>query len=359
MNTHSTTFRGTIISSVIFALAGCSGGASTSTSTLPVAAAAPQSHNRSMQVAHETGVAPRFLQLMHFGKSHILPAGKIGQTNDVYVSDFGTGAVEILNPRFSPIGSIVSGLDGPDGLAFDAQKNLSVANYAGATVTQYAPGQTQPSFTYSAGLSDPIRTLPPCWKWYIPCPPWPRWPSLPYPGPCIPCLFVVDYNGGNDGFVDVYGPGSNSIYYQYAIMGAPEGADADSNGNLFVSYNDPNTQTGGVEEFPAGKPPGEDTGIRLAFAGDLIVDKSNNLIVADQINGTVNVYQPGTTTPSRQFGGFTDPFHLALGKKGQELLVADPAAGNVQVLTYPTGKVRATLGSGNGLSDPAGVAVVP
>ena len=48
----------------------------------------------------------------------------------------------------------LTGLNGPDALAFDSSGNLYVANGDGTTVSEFAPGSTTPTATLT-GLNDP------------------------------------------------------------------------------------------------------------------------------------------------------------------------------------------------------------
>jgi len=107
-------------------------------------------------MADRTGVAPRFLQVLHFGHSVPQPARhKSKKLKDLAVSDFGTGAVEVLNGKYALTSTITTGLAGPDGDFYDGKGNLYVANDAGPNVTEYNKAESE-TFTYSSGLIDPV-----------------------------------------------------------------------------------------------------------------------------------------------------------------------------------------------------------
>src|SRR5579863_338536 len=98
-----------------------------------------------------TPVAPRA-----FAPSHARPIAALGK-NFVYVADAYANTVWIFpaSSGSSPVGSITSGVGGPQGLAVDAAGNLYVANPDNATVTIYSGGSTTPSLTLSQDLTVP------------------------------------------------------------------------------------------------------------------------------------------------------------------------------------------------------------
>ncbi|HEV3090014.1 MAG TPA: hypothetical protein VGX91_01075 [Candidatus Cybelea sp.] len=78
-------------------------------------------------------------------------AGSFDSSSDVLIYD-----ANAAKGTQSPIGSITTGIDGPQGMATDKNGNLYVANNYANTVTVYAPGQTKPHQTIADGLNGPV-----------------------------------------------------------------------------------------------------------------------------------------------------------------------------------------------------------
>jgi serine/threonine-protein kinase len=254
---------------------------------------------------------------------------KRGGKPDLYVTDFGTGVVEVLkNSNWANIGTISTGIDGPDGAFVDKKGDIYVANYLGADVTEYKSNDTQ-KFSYT-GVSDPVGV------------------SVDKAGN----VYEADYEGG---YVTEWAQGSDTIVAQCSVGGNAEGAAVDASGDVFVDYN---SSFGGafIKEYTGGLSGcnGTQLGVTLAFAGGMVLDKNNNIIVCDQLGPTVDVIDPPYTSVSGTLGsGYSDPFHVTINKAETEVYVADNANANVQVLSYPSGSNIITLGGANGLSDPA------
>jgi len=315
-------------------LAGCSGSGSSSMSPI-----VPSSHAMRQAVSRDmTGVAPKYLESIRLGGAHV-PAVRPNTGGKVLaVSDFGTGAVEVLNHSYTLIQTITNGLNGPDGDWYDQGGNLYVGNYGGTYIQEYAPGGSSPSFNYTSGLTDPIGV------------------STDESGN----VFAADYQGDQ---VVEFPQGSNTPSHACPVAGAPENVAIKENGAVFVDLN-LNAGGAGVVEFPAGLGScGNEVSLisSLGFAGGMQLDNHNNLVVEDQTCPCVDIIdKPNYNTVSSTISnGFSDPFHVALNRYNTLIYVADVGNANVQVLDYPSGTPVTTLGSGNGLSDPAGIAVHP
>jgi hypothetical protein len=286
-----------------------------------------------------TGVAPRFWAKIRIDSLHAKPATGT-PPGDLAVSDFGTGAVEVLNSSYAVEQTITSGLNGPDGDWYDAKEHLYVANYAGINVTEYNHDSTAVAFTYSSGLSDPVNVRTGAGG----------------------NVYVADYNSGSAGSVFEYAQHSNTVLTSCNTGLANEGIAIDGAGDVFVDGNNPNTGTGNIVEYKGGLSGCHGTTLTptLAFAGGMTIDKNGTLIVNDQLGPTVDLIKSPYGSISGTCGsGYADPFHVGLNHKQNLLFVADVSNANVQVLNYPACSLNTTLGSGNGLSDPAGVAAPP
>jgi hypothetical protein len=156
-----------------------------------------------------------------------------------------------------------------------------------------------------------------------------------------------------------YPPNSTVASNVCALPGNGEGVALDSANNLYVAFNSATTGTGQVEMFApgAGCIPTSNLGINVGFAGGVAFDSSGNLLLEDQFVG-VEVYPPGSTSPSQTFTGFVDPFALAFGVLQRRLYVADAGANSVTSLKYPAGTVANVIpGDPSGLT--LGVALDP
>jgi len=69
----------------------------------------------------------------------------------------------------------------------------------------------------------------------------------------------------------------------------------------------------------------------------------------------VDVVAPPYSSVTGTLGsGFQSPFEVAINKSNKQAYVADAARDEVQVLHYPSGTNITTLGSSDGLREPAG-----
>lgn len=312
-------------------LAGCSSNSSLGTSPI-----IPSSHGVRQAIVHDmSGIAPKYLESIRYGSAPVAKVLPDVGGKRYAVGDFGSGATEVLNGSYQLIQTITNGMNGPDGDWYDQSGNLYVANYAGIDVQEYAPGGSSPSFTYSAGLSDPINV------------------TTDESGN----VYVVDYLGD---FVNEYAQGSNTVINTCSIAGNPEGIAVGEHGKVFVAANF-SAGGAGVLEFATGLSGCHSTTTisSLGFAGGMQLDNNNNLVVCDQFVGVDIIKKPSYNSVSSTITGFSDPFHVALNRYNTHVLVADPGSALVYVDTYPGGSPITTLGSGNGLVDPAGIAANP
>lgn len=323
-----------VVASVGF-MAGCSGSGSVGTSS--VLPGANGIHSRSV-MRDGTGVAPQYLASIHFGSAVPAVRPNSGALKKLAVSDFGSGAVEVLNGSYVLTQTITNGLNGPDGDWYDENSNLYVANYNGIVVQEYLHGGSTPSFSYTAGLGDPINV------------------ATDEHGH----VFVADYNFGGAGFINEYKQGTNTVLHTCAPGGAAEGLAIGENGQVFVSYNN-SSGTANIAEYKHGLTGCNETvlNVTLNFAGGMQLDKNNNLVACDQTAGAVDIIKPPYNSVNSSITGIGDPFHVALNKSNSMVFIADLSNADVAVDNYPSGSSITVLNGANGLSDPAGVATKP
>jgi hypothetical protein len=313
-------------------LAACSGGFSGQLA-LSGTTTSSQSHAAG-PIASRTGVAPQFLSLLHFGHDVPRPDLKKGKLKAVAVSDFGTGAVEVLNRKYALTSTITSGINGPDGDYYDNLGNLYVANDVGINVTEYNSSGTLIG-TYSMDLTDPVDVT----------------------ADKSDNVYVADYGGGAASVIVFYPQGKNEPG-ECSTGLANEGVAVDRYGNVFVAGDNPSTGKGQLLEYVGG--PGgcsaTTLGATVTSAGGLQIDRYGNLIACDQDAGA-DIIPPPYTSISSTIA--SDCFHAALNKRQNLIFIAQPNDSNVLVDQYPSGTAVTTLGAANGLSDPAGVATYP
>jgi hypothetical protein len=307
------------------ALAGC-GGAGTSSATVPSTQPASSAATVPMREGTTYGVSALLHRAGSTHRAWMSPEAKSGK-NLLYVSSYNEGYVDIYKSKGSnqsPMGTITSGLNGPEGMAVDKKLNLYVTNTGNNTVTVYAPGSLTPSATYSSGLSEPAGVTV-----------------------------------GNDGTVYVsnldnsvveYPPGKMTPSITISIN-FPIAVALDPSNNLYISY------LGGVEEVPPGSSTGTNLGITLDAPGGIAIDKQDDIVVADQTLPGVKVYPQGSTQPSSTFATVDDPNPIAFNKKASQLFIGDPTHNVVQVYSYPGETLVNTITTG--VNFDAGVAVSP
>jgi|HubBroStandDraft_6_1064221.scaffolds.fasta_scaffold222076_2 DNA-binding beta-propeller fold protein YncE len=239
----------------------------------------------------------------------------------LYESDHDHNAIEIFrNSTWNKIGTITSGLKGPNGTWLDLH-GLYVVNTQGVKITQYTT-TTSPAFTYTKGIKDPVAV------------------TTDRAGN----VYEADWdNGGNAGFVNEYAQASNVVKTRCMVKGGVQDVAVDPKGNVFVDYTTP---FGGklVEYTAFAGCTHRALGAYFNFPAGMVLDKRGNLLVCDLYGPTVDLVAPPYNRVTPRFGsGFTGPDHVTINAQNTRAYVADFAAGTVDVFEYPTGKRLATL----------------
>jgi hypothetical protein len=212
------------------------------------------------------------------------------------------------------LGVITKGLSHPERLFVDNALAVYATNIGNNTVTAYKRGETRPSLTISTGIDTPTGL------------------TVDAAGT------VYCANVGNDS-VTVYPKGQTTPALTIPIAGSPEYLAVDASNNLYVSYLGGSKGTG-VMEFAPGSTTGKDLGLDLSGGGALEVDRSGNIIIADDYGFVIDFFPAGQTEPSRKIGlGGGAAFGLSLGQQEAKLYVSVESGGAfvVQALNYPRG----------------------
>jgi sugar lactone lactonase YvrE len=312
-----------LLVSATLALTGCGGNAGAS-GPIPLAAgavAAPDAHG-----TRAGWMSPR----ARSGKGLL------------YVTDNANSAVDLFDVKGSGqhiIGQITDGVDQPNGIATDSDGNLYVAN-SNNTLTVYAPGSTTPSSTYTQGLSLPIG---------------------------VAVRSVGRFAVGNlDGqSVTDYVPGSmapsQTISFSSLEGNSPYGLAFDGKNDLYVAAL--GYPTARAYELTKHSSTPSDLGIAgITVMHGIAVDRQGNVLIANQGGASIEVFPPGSSTPSQTItDGLEQPLLIALNKKQTALYVADAGItgnGTVRVYAYPAGTLVDTITFAR-FSIPFGVALSP
>lgn len=187
-------------------------------------------------------------------------------------------------------------------------------------------------------------------------------------------IAVSNYSttNGGAGSVSVYlnrqsEPSRNLTYGTDTVQG--EGIALDHQGNCFWSFNDPNTNSGYVVEFPNCNEPGSVIVSGIKHAGGVVFDQSGNLYYVDQDNG---IYQCFKTSNCKLWASnvtyhFGQPTNINFDYKEKALWLADATGYLWGIQLKGNGKCSDT-GKGGGLcvhqyqsvdGDPYGIAPEP
>jgi hypothetical protein len=222
------------------------------------------------------------------------------------------------------LGKISDGLQNPGAVWLDGKGNLYVGNDMTYTssVTEYAPGKTKPTRTYTNGI------------------------DLPFGGMVDSTdtmyVSVAGMKGRIEGGIAVFPKGkSQPSGFLTDNVYVPHGLAKDANGDVFLAqiYG----LASSVLEFPAGSSKSKvlpltdlDTG---AFLEDLKLDARDDIVVADANLNAVRFYPPPYKKQSMALtAGLSAPTALAYGHDGS-LFVGNEYvnASNGNVVVFPPG----------------------
>ncbi len=247
----------------------------------------------------------------------------------VYVADYLESDVEIYSQAGSSptaCGKITMGVSSPEGIYVDAKSTLYVANYIGSTVTEYPRAGKVPAIT--------ISTTAPPYDVFV---------------GVDRTLYVAEPTLDQ---VAEYAVGTTSPSLTLAINGGAYGMATDRRNNLYVSYLSNSDGVSHVEKFAPGATTGTDLGFTVSFAGELKLDKQNDIIIGDRNNNVIDIFPPGATTPSRTLAIAGKPVYFCLNQA--ETLLYVSALNQVQIFNYQSGAPVGSITSR--LRVPSGIA---
>lgn len=308
-----TVFRtAAIAAGVAISLAGCSNG-SQAVGPLPGAATA----SASQSSAHPG-----------YARAGIRPASVNGY---LYVADDADNVIKVVSNRgYRDAGIISAGIANPLGVTLDKSGNLYVANMQGGNVTEYSPGSTTPTFTYSEAMIQPNSV------------------TTDSHGN----LFEGDFRSGINGVVNEYYQGLNSAVASCEPgigLGGNNGVTGvavDKNGDVFVAYLTSGT-TGGVIEYVNGLSNcyAEPLPISFNYPGGMAFDASGDLVVCETLSNVVDVIAPPYTSVTRTIAtGFSQPLSISLSPNNKHAFIAYNH--DVVIVDYQTGSTIKVLDNG-------------
>jgi sugar lactone lactonase YvrE len=322
-------------------LAACSQQSSSGTS-LPTQTSA-QLQARARQVAPVSFVSDATLAKLRPGhplsekSGWLSPAAKTCK-QQLFVSSFRLNYVSIYcvvgkRQNQAPIGEITDGINGPEGAVVDAKGNLYITNTNSNTVSEYAPGTTSPSFTYSSMLSAPA-------------------------GVAVDAKQNVYVSNLGSGEVIEFAQGANTAAATLTGMTLPIDVAVDAKGDVYVTTYTSSFASGEILEYAAGKTQGTNLGIATDEPGGITLDKSGDIVTADQRLPGVLVFPPGKKSPSKTFAvSMNDPISVRFNRAETRAYVGDSIENDVEVYSYPSGQLIDTIT--DGVDGPEGVAVYP
>jgi hypothetical protein len=257
---HAFSSRALVVVTALVFVAGCSGTATTAGQFTPLTPSLRQDLHSLRALANVQRGWPK------------------KQNEPILFAADGPSGVLMFDPNDvnpSPEGSIVDGISGASGLAVDRKCTLYVANISANTVTVYPRGHTSPKYTISSGLS------------------WPYGIGIDSKGNVFVSNIYADT-------VTAYHQGALVPYETIAFgdYGQVMGVGVDGNDNVWVvsDYGPPYL----VFEIPAGTTQVNNANLQdLDLPLGIAFGQHDEMYVSNLESSTVNVYQYGSTTPSR------------------------------------------------------------
>jgi len=211
----------------------------------------------------------------------------------------------------------------------DRALNLYVADFNGGPIYEYPPGSITPSVTFTGYPNSSVEAI------------------VVGGDGTVYAAMLIDANPEYGLFVKYpAGQTTPTIIYSFPSPEVPLGIAIDSARNVYVSFSQ--FTSGGDSEvlkFVGHSRKFSNLGIHnsgYTAPSGLAIDQQNNVLLVDN-SGNVDVYPPGSSTPSQVFAGLNAYGGISLNRKNTKLWVAGGLLGNVLGVTYPAGTIFDTI----------------
>lgn len=256
------------------------------------------------------------------------------QADTVYVSNSGNDTIAIISS--SGTTTFDSGLDDPQGLAFNSSGNLFVANAGSGDISEFSPSGGLITGTYATGLDDPtgiafdsagnlyvansgsndiVKILAGGGSSSV----FATDSSTPY-GLAFNAGNLYVTNNSSNSIIEISaGPTESPVPVSGQALNIPDGIAFDKNGNIFVV----NHGAPSIEEISGGNGTIFANDASLSLPRDLAFDYEGNLYVTDSGNNTVTEYtSSGTVTFSTDL---SKPSFVAVTSSCDSMAVPEPS----------------------------------
>jgi hypothetical protein len=253
----------------------------------------------------------------------------------IYVTDSFANAVLVFSQKGNnqpAIGQIVlPGSDRPGSLFVDPALNLYVSDNNFEYIYVFLPGSTTPRLKLIGAGNDNDAVVV----------------------DKLGAVYVAARVGGNppSGVVVRYEKGQTTpskIIHTFPPNRVPAGIALDHAGNLYIAVEQW-TRGGDVQvlKFQGHSTQFTNVGIHnpgYTCNGCLTIDRNNDIVLGDN-SGNVDVYPPGSTTPSHVLNGVNAYGGISLNYANTELWVANGIQKTVLGVSYPSGTILDTITS--------------
>jgi hypothetical protein len=229
----------------------------------------------------------------------------------------------------------------PGCLFVDRLLNLYVCDNGGPSVYVYPAGGHTPSLTLTGAQNTYVEALVVDWRRTV--------YAAVRVNASPPYGLFVKYPVGHT---------TPTTIYTFPAPDVPLGMAIDSKHNVYISFSQfmsgPDSQ---VLKFVGHSSKFTNLGIQnpsYTAPSGLAIDKQDNLLLVDG-SGNVDVYPPGSSTPSQVFTGVNAYGGISFNANDTKLWVAGGILGGVLGVSYPTGTTFDTITSATAL----GVAASP